>query len=158
MLVINLYLTPIIRAIARRVIGVGSRCLVQEECRSVRLLLIPSYRLDRQRNNREETSMTAQLRKYRWFGALVGLWLTIGNAPVWALTVESTGDSGGICPGATCTLRQAIVDTPSGGTVDFNMPLPNVIELVSEQLTLNKNLTIIGPGADQLAIYGNLRF
>ena len=102
--------------------------------------------------------MTAQLRKYRWFGALVGLWLTIGNAPVWALTVESTGDSGGICPGATCTLRQAIVDTPSGGTVDFNMPLPNVIELVSEQLTLNKNLTIIGPGADQLAIYGNLRF
>ena len=96
--------------------------------------------------------MKGQRKQNRWAGALVGLWLSVGSAPAWAFTVESTADSGGTCPGATCTLRQAIVDTPANGTIDFSVT--GTITLDS-QLTLNKNLTITGPGAAQLAISGN---
>jgi hypothetical protein len=93
--------------------------------------------------------MNEQVRKSRWPGVLMGLWLSVGSAPVWAVTVTNINDSG------AGSLRQAIVDTPAGGTIDFSVTLPNTITLTSGQLTLDKNLTITGPGAAQLAISGN---
>ncbi|NOT55931.1 MAG: hypothetical protein HOP18_15135 [Deltaproteobacteria bacterium] len=98
--------------------------------------------------------MKGQRKQHRWAGALVVLWLSVGSAPAWAatITVISTADSGGTCPGATCTLRQAIADAASGDTIDFNVSLPTIT--LASQLTLNKNLTITGPGANQLAISG----
>jgi hypothetical protein len=64
-------------------------------------------------------------------------------------TVMNLLDSG---PGS---LRQAIIDTPSGGTVDFQAGLTGTITLTSATLTIGKNLTITGPGASVITVSGN---
>jgi hypothetical protein len=53
------------------------------------------------------------------------------------------------------SLRQAIVDTPAGGTVDFQPGLVGTIALTSGELGIGKDLTIAGPGANALTISGN---
>jgi hypothetical protein len=53
------------------------------------------------------------------------------------------------------SLRQAILDTPPGGTVDFQPGLSGTITLTSGELLINKDLTIAGPGADVLTVSGN---
>src|SRR6267143_1427267 len=60
------------------------------------------------------------------------------------ITVFSAADSG---PG---TLRQAIFDASSGDTINFASTV-NQIQLNSgsDELLINKNLTIDGPGADK---------
>ena len=78
------------------------------------------------------------------------LHVTVTPCPV--LTVTSTADSG---PG---TLRQAIVDVCEGGTIDFAFTEPTTITLTSGQLTIDKPLTIAGPGVDILTISGNDAF
>ena len=79
--------------------------------------------------------------------ALVGL--TTPTARAASLTVTSTADSG------AGSLRQAIADAASGDTITFNLSgCPCTITLAS-QLTIDKNLTITGPGAGQLTISGN---
>ena len=54
-------------------------------------------------------------------GALVAIGLVGVLAPAQAatLTVNSAADAGGTCPGATCTLRQAIAAAASGDTINF---------------------------------------
>jgi hypothetical protein len=64
-------------------------------------------------------------------------------------TVTTLDDAG---PGS---LRQAIHDTPAGGTVDFQPDLTGTITLTSGELAINKNLTIAGPGADVVTVSGN---
>jgi hypothetical protein len=63
------------------------------------------------------------------------------------LTVTNLNDSG---PGS---LRQAIASAASGDTITF--AVRGTITLTSGQLTLDKDLTIAGPGAAVLAISGN---
>jgi hypothetical protein len=53
------------------------------------------------------------------------------------------------------SLRQAITDTPSGGTVDFQPGLTGTITLTSGELLIDKDLTIAGPGAEALTVSGN---
>jgi co-chaperonin GroES (HSP10) len=54
------------------------------------------------------------------------------------------------------TLRQAIIDACDGSTITFNIAtVGNVISLGSGELTLNKNLTITGPGSTLLSIERN---
>jgi hypothetical protein len=53
------------------------------------------------------------------------------------------------------SLRQAIVDTPSGGTVDFQAGLSGTISLATGELAIGKDLTIDGPGADVITVSGN---
>jgi len=65
------------------------------------------------------------------------------------LTVTNTNDSG---PGS---LRQAIADAASGDIIAFAPGLTGTITLTSGELSINKDLTIIGPGAASLAISGN---
>ena len=68
------------------------------------------------------------------------------------LTVINTSDSG---PGS---LRQAIADGASGDTIVFDATVfatPQTINLTSGELTLDKSLTIDGPGANQLTINAN---
>src|SRR6266508_4291928 len=70
------------------------------------------------------------------------------SASVWAenpITVTDPGDSG---PG---TLRQAILDVDSGGTIDF-APGLGAITLTSGELFIDKDLTIVGPGSGNLTI------
>lgn len=67
------------------------------------------------------------------------------------ITVNSAGDAGGSCPGATCTLRQAIATAASGDTINFAAGLPTT-NLTSAELLINKSLTIAGPGANLLTV------
>src|SRR6476646_9493679 len=64
------------------------------------------------------------------------------------ITVTSTNDSG---PGS---LRQALRDAHDGDTITF--AVTGTIVLTSGGLPVNKNVTISGPGADQLSIDGKL--
>src|SRR5690349_15256023 len=48
------------------------------------------------------------------------------------------------------SLRQAITDASVGDTVEFQQGLKGTITLTSAQLTINKLLTINGPGADKI--------
>jgi hypothetical protein len=70
------------------------------------------------------------------------------------LTVNSGADAGGTCPGATCTLRQAIATASPGDTINFAAGIAT-INLTSAELLINKNLTISGPGANLLTVSGN---
>ena len=63
------------------------------------------------------------------------------------ITVTNTNDSG---PGS---LRQALRDANDGDTITSQSP--GTITLTSGGLPINKNITISGPGADQLSIDGN---
>jgi hypothetical protein len=63
--------------------------------------------------------------------------------------VSNLLDSG---PGS---LRQAILDTPAGGTVSFQPGLNGTITLSTGELAIDKNLNIAGPGANLIAVSGN---
>ena len=66
------------------------------------------------------------------------------------ITVSSTADKG------TGSLRDAIAQAKSGDTIQFGSNLANqTITLNSGQLTVNKDLTIDGAGANGLTISGN---
>ena len=63
--------------------------------------------------------------------------------------VTTSGDSG------AGSLRQAIADACAGSTITFDMAPGRVtspITLTSGELLVNKDLTIVGPGADTLAV------
>src|SRR6516225_5178402 len=64
-------------------------------------------------------------------------------------TVYNLNDAG---PGS---LRDAIADSPDGGTVHFRSGLTGTITLTSGELLIAKDLTIVGPGADVIAVSGN---
>jgi hypothetical protein len=53
------------------------------------------------------------------------------------------------------SLRQAILDTPAGGTVDFQAGMTGTITLTSGELAINRDLTISGPGASVVTVSGN---
>ncbi len=86
--------------------------------------------------------------------SLVGLSLLLARPPVVkaaTLTVTSGADAGGTCPGASCTLRQAIATAAAGDTINFAADVAT-ITLTSAELLINKNLTINGPGANLLRV------
>ena len=98
------------------------------------------------------TFHTTLLRLARLLAALALVLALLGlnthTARAASLTVTSTADSG------AGSLRQAIADAASGDTITFNLPNPSTITLAS-RLTIDKTLTITGPGASNLTISGN---
>ncbi len=62
------------------------------------------------------------------------------------LTVTNHDDSG---PGS---LRDTIAAAASGDTIVFDLPTPDAITLTTAALVIDKSLTIIGPGPDELTI------
>jgi hypothetical protein len=69
------------------------------------------------------------------------------SAHATTITVTSTNDSG---PGS---LRQALVDSHDGDTIDFDPALNGqTILLTTAELAIAKNVTISGPGANLLAV------
>jgi hypothetical protein len=76
-----------------------------------------------------------------------------GVLPVEAavLIVRDPADSGGSCPGSSCTLRQALATAASGDIIQFE-PGITTITLTSGELLINNNLTIEGPGANRLTV------
>ena len=76
----------------------------------------------------------------------------IMSAPV----VNSLADDGdGTCTDVKCTLRDAMAFASSGATITFGVT--GTITLAHGQLIIIKNVTIAGPGADRLAVDGNLQ-
>ncbi len=67
-------------------------------------------------------------------------------------TVTTTLDSG---PGS---LRQTIADSAAGDIITFALPSHSTIQLTSGQLTIDKNLTISGPGASELTVSASNTF
>lgn len=66
------------------------------------------------------------------------------------ISVTSTNDSG------AGSLRQAIADAVNGDTIDFDPSLNGqTITLVSDELLVNKSISINGPGPNNLTIDGN---
>ena len=64
------------------------------------------------------------------------------------VTVTDAADSG------LGTLRRAIADVCTGGTIDFGFTSPTTITLTSGALELARNVTIHGPGAAVVAVSG----
>lgn len=87
----------------------------------------------------------------------ITLFLLAGAAQAATITVTTTADNAGTCPGANCTLRQAIATAASGDTVVFRIPTtdPNYasaagiayVALMNGEIAIGKNLTIDGAGA-----------
>ena len=76
--------------------------------------------------------------------------LTTSAASADTITVINTNDSG---PGS---LRQALVNANDGDTINFDSSLNGQrITLTSGQLNVDKDVTISGPGAKNLAVDGN---
>jgi hypothetical protein len=75
--------------------------------------------------------------------------LVVSSISASAITVTNTNDSG------AGSLRQAITDAVAGDTIDFAPAVTGTITLTSAILSIQKNLTIIGPGSGKLAISGN---
>lgn len=72
---------------------------------------------------------------------------------VWVNNNIDPGD--GICNQLGCTLREAISAAAPGDTVKFAPSVPGTILLRDGHLEIDKNLTILGPGADKLTVSGN---
>ena len=89
-------------------------------------------------------------RALQCFGGLGALALVFALAPCASgiITVTNLNDSG---PGS---LRQAIADATPAETIDF--AVTGKITLTSGELVINKDLTLIGPGATNLTATGTL--
>jgi hypothetical protein len=81
----------------------------------------------------------------------IGFLLYAVAIPVHAatITVTNTNDSG------PDSLREALVDANDGDTITF--AVTGTIGLTSGELAINKNVTIIGPRSDTLAVSGSFR-
>jgi hypothetical protein len=77
---------------------------------------------------------------------LLALMMISGTSVATALTVTTTNDGG------AGSLRQAIADAVSGDQISFSLPPNSSITLTTGHLSINKSLTIVGPGADQLTV------
>jgi CSLREA domain-containing protein len=80
----------------------------------------------------------------------LALVFTPADSSAATITVNSLADSGGTCPGADCTLRQAIAVSNSNDTINFGVT--GTIQLTSAELSVNHNLTITGPSPNSLTI------
>jgi hypothetical protein len=73
-------------------------------------------------------------------------------------TVDTTSDNGSLtaCTAAAndCSLRGAISGAAAGDTINFDAGLTNQTIVLNGEITLNRSLTVTGPGADKLTISG----
>jgi len=76
------------------------------------------------------------------------------DASAATITVTSLADTAGSCPGASCTLRAAMTSAIAGDQIVFSsaLTLPGTITLSGGQLLIDRNLSIVGPGANRLTL------
>ncbi len=105
-------------------------------------------------HHRETRFIRVGLRLFTLFALLLAGWFTQAASAAGTFTVTTTADSG------AGSLRVAIAqaNAASGGTIDFNLPLPAVINLQSALPTVTNDVSIVGPGANRLTVSGNGTF
>ena len=84
--------------------------------------------------------------------------LTISSLPAGAATftvTKTTDTHDGSCDAADCSLREAVAAAAAGDAINFASSLNGQTIILSSFITLDKSLTLQGPGASQLAISGN---
>ena len=98
---------------------------------------------------KQDPALPAPLKPRRWICCAL---ICAVNVSAYAniITVVNTNDNG---PGS---LRQALVDANDGDTINF--AVTGTIGLTSDELLINKSVTISGPGADVLAVNGNASY
>jgi hypothetical protein len=85
--------------------------------------------------------------RFRLTGLAIIVLLTAFSVSAATITVNNTSDSG------AGSLREAIATAANGDTINFSLPNPSVITVLTP-LTFVSNVTIVGPGASRLAIDG----
>lgn len=81
---------------------------------------------------------------------------TVQSLQAGNLTVNTTDDhNDGTCDANDCTLREAIAVAQPNNTIDFAPAVSGTITLTGGALTIDKNLTIVGPGLQILTVSGN---
>src|SRR4029453_9680703 len=83
--------------------------------------------------------------RFRLPWVIAALLLSATDTPAATITVTNGNDHG---PGS---LRQAILNAAPGDTINFAPNVPTV-NLKTDELVIDKNLTITGPGADRLTV------
>jgi hypothetical protein len=76
---------------------------------------------------------------------IAALLLDATSAPAGTITVTNGNDHG------RGSLRQAILDASSGDTINF-APGVTTVNLITDELVIDKNLTVIGPHADRVTV------
>lgn len=72
------------------------------------------------------------------------------------LNVQSSGNSGGTCPGSTCRLGTAVsaANTAGYGDIDFSSSVTSITLAGTLELSGSMGINIIGPGANKLTVIG----
>jgi hypothetical protein len=81
--------------------------------------------------------------------ALAQLWAAAGTGAAGTRTVANLNDTG------AGSLRQQLAAAAAGDTLVFSNGLAGTLTLATGELAVNKNLTILGPGAKVVTISGN---
>jgi hypothetical protein len=92
------------------------------------------------------------IRRLRLIVPIVAALVGGASACAATLTVNSKNDSGGTCPGPTCTLAQAIAVAATGDTINFSVG--GSISFPSGGVIITRDVIISGPGANVLNITG----
>ena len=88
-------------------------------------------------------------------GLLLGLLPAAPPAHAGTVVVNSLADGGGSCPSpGACTLRDALALATQGDTIQFSVTGTILLAPTKGALVLTKNVTILGPGAANLAVSG----
>ncbi|MEO8671154.1 MAG: choice-of-anchor Q domain-containing protein [Tahibacter sp.] len=94
--------------------------------------------------------MLSPLRVLRRLAQMTAL-IASCSVPVYAATITVTNPNDDFSVG---TLRRSVANAQAGDTINFNLTYPAVIRFVYG-VRIDKNLTISGPGSDQLRLDGN---
>ena len=87
---------------------------------------------------------------------LILLTLSSLSAGAATFTVTKTVDThDGSCTAADCSLREAVTAAAAGDTINFASSLNGQTIILYGIITLDKSLTLQGPGASQLTISGD---
>ena len=95
---------------------------------------------------RREAVVAGRFRVIYWVTPWLALLLSTAPLAGKTITVTSAGHAG------AGTLRQAILDAAAGDTINFSLPSGATTIILTDQLLINKNLTITGPGANLLSV------
>ncbi len=77
------------------------------------------------------------------------------HTPV-TLIVNTTDDTeDGTCDESHCSLREAVQSAIIGDVIEFDLDFPETIYLFNGEILINKDITLNGPGADQLSVSGD---